>query len=140
MSLDGAYSEIRTRITTVWPTLEAAVPLAFPDENFQEPDPPAPWLFVEIRWSGGEIITIGAPGSNRARRDGWVSFSAMVPTGTGEQRGMQLIGKAGGMLEGQTVGSATFFGMEPGGGVSTTDSGLYTGQTADVSFYVDDDI
>jgi hypothetical protein len=140
LSLAAAYSEIRARIQAQWPTLEPTVPLSVPDENFQEPEPPVPYLYFAVIWSGGEIITIGAPSSNRVRRDGWVKFIAMVPIGIGEQRGMDLIDKAISTVEGQDLGLVTFNGAEPGGQEATVDSGLYTAQVADVSFYFDDNI
>lgn len=138
MSLDTAFNDIKNRIEGLWPAIEPSVPLAFLDSGYQRDLTGAEFLVVEVEWSGGEGVTIGAPGSNLARRDGFIRLHALVLVGTGQGRPMQIAARAAAIFEDQQFGEVVCWSMEPGGGNSGTDDGLYFGQSVDVPFRIDE--
>jgi hypothetical protein len=123
MPLGAAVAAIRARAESLWPGVEAAVPLAWPNETFERPlsdrGTPEPFVTVEVKWNGGEFVSIGAPGSNRVRREGQVWAFAFIPVGMGEGRAHQLAGEMGSIFEGQDFSGIVCWGMEPGGPVPT---------------------
>jgi len=141
MSLDTAVAAIRARAETLWPVLEAAVPLAWPNEAFDRPlsaaGAPVPFLMMEVRWGGGGFVSVGAPGNNLARREGHIWIFAFIPQGSGESRAHQLAAAAAGMFEGQAFGGVVCQAMEPGG-EADDEEGLYFGQSAAIPFDFDE--
>lgn len=141
MSLDTAVAAIRSRADSLWPAIEAAVPLAWPNENFPRPadasGSPLPWVLIEVRWNGGGFMSIGAPGDNLARRDGSIWVYAFIPQGTGEGRAHQLAARAASIFEGQDFGGVVCQAMEPGGEAESED-GIYFGQSAVIPFDFDE--
>jgi len=141
MSLDTAIAAIRARAESLWPALEAAVPMAFPNEAFARPrsaaGAPLPFLVIEVRWNGGGFMSIGAPGYNLARRQGHIWVFAFIPQGTGEARAHQLAAAAAGMFEGQDFSGVVCEAMMPGG-QADAEEGLYFGQSAAVPFDFDE--
>lgn len=141
MALSDAVAAIRSRAESLWPALEATVGLAWPNERFNLPldanGAPSPFVMIELRWNGGEFVSIGAPGSNRARREGHIWCFAFIPQGTGESRAHDLAGKAAGMFEGQDFSGLVCWAQEPGGEADDQD-GNYFGQSAAVPFWFDE--
>lgn len=141
MSLDTAIAAIRSRADTLWPALEPTVPLAWPNETFERPldgnGSPLPWVLIEVRWNGGEFMSVGSPGSNLARREGHIWTFAFIGQGTGEQRAHELAAKAAGMFEGQDFGGVVCQASMPGGEADDED-GNYFGQGAAVPFDFDE--
>lgn len=141
MSLADAVAAVRSRAESLWPGIESAVPLAFPNENFQRPldsaGAPLPFVMIELRWNGGDVITIGAPGDNVSRRDGQIWAHAFIPQGTGESRAHQLASEAAGMFENQDFAGLICAGMQPGGPADSED-GSYFGQSAAIPFTFDE--
>lgn len=147
MSLDTAVAAISDRAKSLWPGLEAAVPLAFPNEtkatDGTELPPrnnagqPMPFLMIEVRWSGGGFVSVGSPGNNLARREGLIWCFAFIPQGQGEARAHQLAAEAAGMFEGQAFSGVVCQAMEPGGEAGD-EEGLYFGQSAAVPFDFDE--
>lgn len=141
MSFDTAIAAIRARAETLWPALEASVPLAFEGENFEKPIGPdqnqLPFVVIDPQWSGGEFVSVGAPGSNITRREGIIWIHAMIPQGIGVSRAHQLAAKAGSMFEGVDFAGIICWGMNPGGTAADED-GLYLGLSAEIPFYYDE--
>lgn len=141
MPLADAVAAIRTRAESLWPAIEATVPLAWPNENFARPvadnGAPSPFVMIELRWNGGEFQSIGAPGNNIARREGHIWIFAFIPQGSGEDRAHELAGEAAGMFEGQDFGGVVCEAMMPGGEADDED-GAYFGQSAAIPFEFDE--
>lgn len=141
MALPDAIAAIRTRAESLWPALEPAVSLAWPNESFARPvdanGTPAAFVMVEVRWNGGEFGSIGSPGNNLARRQGHIWCFAFVAQGIGESRAHELIGKAAGMFEGEDFSGVVCEAMEPGGEADVED-GAYFGQSAAIPFDYDE--
>jgi len=135
MSLDSAYALIRARFISQWQTIEPTVSYGFPNENFQRDPGGGEFIIMEVKWLGGEGMTIGVPGFNRARRDGRVTLHCFVPIGTGQSRAMQMGSRAASIFEDQDLGGGVVFeAMMPGGGESGTDDGLYYGEAVDIPY------
>lgn len=141
MSLDTAVAAIKSRAESLWPGIEASVPLSWPNENFPRPvaadGAPQPFVVIEIRWNGGEFMTIGAPGDNLARRQGQIWVHGFVPQGTGADRAHQLAARAAGMFEGEDFSGVVCEAMSPGGDADSED-GAYYGQSAAIPFDYDE--
>ena len=59
------------------------VPLAWPNEPFDKPEPPAPWVLVEMSGHLLEAIEIGAASSNTWAEQGQVWCHCFVPSASG---------------------------------------------------------
>lgn len=141
MSLDTAVAAIRSRAEGLWPSIETAVPLTWPNENFTPPradnGSPVPFVAVEVKWNGGDYASIGAPDDNLVRRDGHIWLYAFIPEGTGETLAHHLVAEGAEMFEGQDFAGVVCEGMQPGGPVDSED-GNYFGQSAAVPFNFDE--
>lgn len=142
MTLDVAVAAIRARSDALWPGIEPAVPISWPNEPFDKPvDPvtstPLPFVVVEIMWNPITDGSIGSPGSNLARRFGHIWFYAFIPESVGEARAHQLASEAAGMFELQNFGTVVCEFAEPSG-PAKPDDGNYFGQTVSVPFYFDE--
>lgn len=145
--LSDATDAIRARAESLWPPIEASVPLSFPNETNDSagnPLPPrdtsgqaSPFVRIEVIWNGGGFMSIGDPGANRVRRQGHIWIYAFVPQGSGDSRAYKIAGEAAGMFEGAYFGAVVCEGMQPGGQVDSED-GSYYGQSASVPFYFDE--
>ena len=114
------------------------MPLAFESVGYQRDPAGTAFLVVEVVWSGGEPASIGSPGNNLVRRRGSIWFHAMIPVGTDVDRALEIAQHAATIFENQDFGGVTCTAMEPGGGESGTDDGLYYGQSVSVSFFHDE--
>jgi ribosomal protein S18 acetylase RimI-like enzyme len=128
MPLQTAVAAIRNRVESQWS--EPDVVLAFPNENFRRPvdskGAPQPFVMIEVRWNGGEFMSIGAPGNNLTRREGHIWAFAFVPQGSGEGLAHELAGEAASIFEGQDFAGIVCQAMSPGGPADSED-GLYYG-------------
>lgn len=145
MSLDVAIAAIRARAESVWPGIEAAVLISWPNEAFDKPVEPdgnggsraLPFVAFEVIWNPIGDGSIGAPGNNLARRWGHIWAYAFIPQGSGEARAHQLASEAAGMFELQSFSSITCEFSEPSGSAASED-GNYFGQAVSVPFYFDE--
>lgn len=141
MALNDAIAAIRARADSLWPGIEASVPLAWPNEDFERPyadvGGPQPFVVIEPRWNGGVFQSIGSPGSNWTRREGHIWVYAFIPMGQGSERAHELVAKAGGMYEGQDFGGVVCWALEPGG-LADSEDGAYFGQAAAIPFNYDE--
>jgi hypothetical protein len=142
MSLDTVASAIRLRADTLWPPLEPVIPLAWPNEDFERPigssGRPLPFVVIELRWSGGEFASVGAPGNNLTRREGHIWIFAFVPKGDGETRAHQLVARAISMFEGADFGGGILCQGAMIGGEADDEDGDYFGQCAAIPFDYDE--
>lgn len=137
MSLDTVYADIKARIEAQWPALEPTVPIAYPND-LVEPTGDE-YLLVDVVWSGGDPVTIGAPGGNRVRRYGNIWLHAFIATGNGQSRAFVIAAKAAKVFEEQDFVSIVCSAMEPGAGQSGTDDGRWYGQSVNIPFWFDED-
>lgn len=144
MSLDTAVAAIRARAESLWPSLEAAVPLSWPNENQDgagNPLPPrdangtpSPFVRIGVMWTGGGFLSIG---NGLKRREGQIWCEAFIPEGSGEGAAHRLATEAARMFEGKHFGVVVCWAMQPGGPVDSEDGNFY-GQSASVPFHFDE--
>ena len=92
MSLDTVFAAIQSRIAAQWPAIEPTVPLAYPNDLVEAVGDE--YLLVDVVWSGGDPVTIGAPGANRVRRYGNIWLHAFIAAGSGQARAFVIVAKA----------------------------------------------
>lgn len=73
-----AFSFIQDYVNTGWGT---AIPLILDDDENEPPDDKDTWARLNIRHNQGEQSTMGAPGSNRFRRFGFVTVQIFQKQG-----------------------------------------------------------
>jgi hypothetical protein len=88
MSSPVAYDAFYDRLTSAWST----TPLVFENEQFQSPDVPAPFVFVEIFGDEWMQESLGAPQHNMFLEAGVTYLHVMVPNDTGSRvaRGLAM--------------------------------------------------
>lgn len=71
---------------------ERIPPIRFENENFTPPNPPAPWLAMEVFGilSGQESIGASVQADNRWDETGYVSLKVLVASGTGSDQARQI--------------------------------------------------
>jgi hypothetical protein len=75
------WADVKARLTASPIMLNgAALPVAFPNEDFQRPEPPAPWLLVEVAAGLNKPVELGG---GFWQTDGQVFVHVLVVTGTG---------------------------------------------------------
>jgi hypothetical protein len=119
MSSPEVWADARAR-------LEAgglSVPFAWPNEAFTNPEPPAPWLLVEISGDLSAPLELGRDGV--WQEDGAILVHVMVPTGTGVTDGLALRKAVANLFRGLPPGPVTYHGatFDPGG--PGDDTGVY---------------
>lgn len=67
-----------------------ACPLAWENETFNEPDPPAPWALLRLT-GGSEQESIGDPGNNLWRDSGRLMIDVFAPAGGGAVPAQSLL-------------------------------------------------
>jgi len=137
LSLDTVFAAIKSRIVAQWPAIEPTVPLAYPNDLVEAVGDE--YLLVDVVWSGGDPVTIGAPGGNRVRRYGNIWLHAFTVAGSGQVRAFVIAAKAARVFEEQDFGSIVCSAMEPGAGQSGTDDGRWYGQSVNIPFWFDED-
>lgn len=81
MASDVVYSAIKTYLTAQWTNC----PIAWENESFDKPEPPAPWVLFEITGNMYDQQSIGdsPQAANRWDEEGMMWLHVMVPKGTG---------------------------------------------------------
>lgn len=81
MASDVVYEAVRAFLTAGW----TAAPIAWENEHFDKPNPPAPWLAVELSGTvyAQQSIGAGPQEENRWDEDGVLWLHVFVPAGTG---------------------------------------------------------
>jgi hypothetical protein len=107
----------------VWADAEALIrdgatqiglPVAWPNQRFADPEPPAPFLAVEGMGDGAEPYELGG---GIWIEDGAVVLHILVPVGTGVARGLELRKAAAGWFRGLPPRPVVYdsFVLDPGG-------------------------
>lgn len=122
MSSATVYSAVRTWLEGSW----NATPLAWENEPFEVPEPPSPFVVVEIYGDSYQQESIGAgnPAAELWREDGAVLLHVMVPAGTGSLTARTHAEALANLLRGlELPGGIRFRGMSIGLGETATDDG-----------------
>lgn len=82
MTTAAARTQIRSFLQEHW----TATPMAWPNETFRPPNPPAPWVNVVMRGGIWDQVSIGAGDrtDNRWQEEGDLLLDVIVPLGTGD--------------------------------------------------------
>lgn len=81
MADEVVYGAIKDYLTSAWTTS----PIAWENETFDRPEPPAPWVLFEITGTMYDQESIGdsPQGANRWDMEGVLFLHVLVPKGTG---------------------------------------------------------
>lgn len=93
--------------------LAQPVPIAWPNERFEDPEPPVPFIFVEGRGDTSEPYELGG---GVWVEDGAVLLHIAVPTGSGIERGIAIRKAASGWFRGLPPRPVVYegFSLDPG--------------------------
>ncbi|EHM01154.1 hypothetical protein HMPREF9946_02229 [Acetobacteraceae bacterium AT-5844] len=136
MSDVAFFDTIKDRIAELW----AETPVHWPNEQFDEPEPPAPWLLVEM---SGDVFGQASIGAGRRRDNLWreggsLWLHIMVPVGTGEREARRLLREAVDLFVGQEVGDITFGDASIGMGQPGDENGLWHRLSASIDWTRDE--
>lgn len=125
-----AFDAIHARLTTAW----TATPLVFENEDFETPDNPAHFVYVEVF---GDILsqdTIGSPQSNEWLEVGQIYLHVMTPRGIGSATARHLARDLSNQFREQSFAGLHFRDMSIGMGEPARSFGNYFAMTLSVSF------
>lgn len=124
MSSAVVYGVIRSYLTANF----TAIPLAWENEPFTVPEPPAPWALCEVVGEDFEQESIGSgsPAAELWRESGYLLVHVMVPAGSGSLVARQHAETLSNLLKGLELPAATrFAAMSIGAGELGDDSGAW---------------
>jgi hypothetical protein len=104
MSSEAVYATIRTHLQDNWTT----TPIAWENEVFTQPEPPAPFLFVEITADLLDQRSIGAPTGNLWREMGALHLHLFAPFGTGSTIARTYLRQLVDLFRGRDIADLTF--------------------------------
>ena len=123
MSTATAYNAIRSHLVANW----TSTPLAWDNEAFAKPEPPVPFVLVQVTGSIYEQMTIGAETrqANRFQEEGQLLLTIIVPLGTGSDVARQHAEALATMFRGLTLDASDieFLDMSIGLGRAADDDG-----------------
>ena len=135
MDIRKATLEIENRVDLLWTHLE--VPVSKISQPFTIPGSPNAWVLLEVLWTTGFAISVGAPGGNRSRRVGYVNCYGFVPSFTGAGDADYYAGELASLYERQDFGGVVCGAAEPGGEARGVD-GDWFGRLVAVPFFYDE--
>lgn len=125
MADDVIYSAIRTYLGASWTTS----PIAWENEYFDRPEPPAPWVLFEISGTlyAQESIGDSGQGSNRWDQEGVLFLHVMTPKGSGSHVARQQARQLADLFRGQHLlnDSLEFMDATIGEGAPGDESGVW---------------
>lgn len=129
MSSPAVWTDARARLEAA-----ALAPVAWPNEAFAPPEPPGPWIAVEVYGDLSEPIEIGG---GTWQESGTLLLHVMVPTGTGIAAGLALRKAAANLFRGLPPGPVLYDGarFDPGG---ADDDGLWHRLSVGISYRYQD--
>lgn len=84
-------------------------PVAWPNKEFNLPNPPAPWCRFTILHGASSRVTIGSPGGNRAVYPGRVIVQIFVPKTQGESQAREFADVAADAFRDASLPRCRFF-------------------------------
>lgn len=123
MSSDVVYTAVQNFLLANFTT----APLVFEnDPAFEMPEPPSPWVLVEIYGNTFNQISFGSglPVTDKWREEGAVLCHVMCPVNTGTLTGRQIATTLAGMFQGLKIEPDIRFGdLSIGAGMTQIDDG-----------------
>ena len=107
-------------------------PVVYENDDYQLPDTPAPFVFVEIVGDTYEQDTMGAPRANMWLERGMTYLHVMVPSGTGSRSGRVLANNLLYLFREQSIGELHMPEMSIGAGEPGRDFAQYFAITATI--------
>ena len=121
MSTAAAFTAIRAYLEANW----TATPMAWENEGFTKPSPPAPFVLVQITGDIWDQASIGAGdrASNRWEEAGELLLDVIVPTGTGSLTARTHATDLANLFRGLQLGDIEFRDISIGLGFAADDRG-----------------
>lgn len=121
MASAAAFSAIRDYLVAQW----ATTPLAWDNEAFDRPEPPAAFVLVQVTGTSFAQASMGAGDrlSDRWMEEGVLLLSVIVPQGAGSQGARDIASALAGLFRGVALGDLEFGDMSIGLGVPAEDQG-----------------
>ncbi|MER9056423.1 hypothetical protein [Mesorhizobium sp. M0910] len=136
MASPEAFDVVEQQIADRW----NVTPVVFENDEYQLPDVPTEFVYVEIYGDFYDQISIGAEPreDNLWREGGQVYLHVMTPNGTGSRRARVLAKQLVGLFRGQDIDSVTFRDASIGVGDPGRTFANYYAMTAIVNFERDE--
>ena len=112
MASDAVYDAVKAHVVVGW----TATPIAWENEHFERPEPPAPWVAVDFEGDLYAQASMGAPiqTENLWRERGTVWFRVHVPINTGGRLARQRARQLADLFKGvRLLGDKLRFGRTP---------------------------
>mgnify|MGYP000458614579 CR=1 FL=1 len=121
MSSPDVWTDARARIEAYATAKPIAV--AWPNERFTKPQPPAPWLAVETYGDGSEPIELGRDAA--WIEEGSIDVHVMVPVGSGVAAGLAIRKEVQDLFRGIEPAALTYDGAALNRLGPVADDGVY---------------
>ncbi len=130
MSSPTAFDSIEARLRQGW----AETPLVFENEDFELPDTPAAFVYVEVVGDSYWQDTIGIPQANEWQEEGAIYLHVMAPAGTGSAQSRQIGDRLMYLFREQQAGDLNFREMSIGAGEPGKQFGNYYAMTVTIAW------
>ncbi|MER9471089.1 hypothetical protein [Mesorhizobium sp. M0520] len=136
MASPEAFDVVEQQIADLW----NVTPVVFENDDYQLPDVPGEFVYVEIYGDFYDQISLGAERreDNLWREGGQVYLHVMTPNGTGSRRARVLAKQLIGLFRGQDIDAVTFRDASIGAGDPGRAFANYYAMTATVNFERDE--
>ncbi len=130
-TLAAATSAIRARLAANWTTTA----VAWPNEKFAAQE--TPWVAVEIRGSGEEQLSIGAPGANLFRAAATLWLHVFVKRNTSDATALAYAEQLAAIFRGQSFSGVLCQAASIYGGDEGSEDGKWWRRSVAVPFDFD---
>lgn len=130
MSSPTAFDLIHDHLVASW----AETPLTFENEDFELPDTPEHFVYVEVVGDSYEQDTFGAPGNNMWLEAGVIYLHVEAPAGTGSGTARQIGNRLTYLFREQPLGDIHFRRMSIGAGEPGKTFGNYFAMTVTIEW------
>lgn len=128
----AVVTAIKARLAALWTTC----PVQWANEDFQAPNPPAPWVFAEIRALDSKLLAMGSPGNNTLQDDGFIRLHLYVPYHSGTDIAYQYADQLSAIFRLQSFSGVQCLAPSPADGGAGDDDGDWFRVSVSVPFYV----
>lgn len=138
MADDVIYGAIKDYVSANWTNTT----IAWENEDFSRPEPPAPFIIFEITgtYYQQETIGDGTQANNRWDEEGVMFFHVLVPTGAGSMLARHYCKAIANLFRGLLLldDNLEFMRASIGEGAPSDDAGMYWRTTVSVEWYMTD--
>ncbi|MFB2562430.1 hypothetical protein [Rhizobium sp. IMFF44] len=124
-----AFDDFHAYLTASW----AETDLVFENEEYELPDIPTEFVYVEFVSDGSSQDTIGDPGANEWLGGFGIYLHVMTPSGAGSQRARQIGERLALLFREQPLGAMWFRSISIGAGEPGRTFGNYFAMTVSIS-------